>query len=106
MNKLSHTTAFPDNVVPAAIPGVTDILLRVMENVYAVLGVGLGSANQPSRENWSGRGPGVGGTRPRANRDGLTADPGPPVGPGTLPGEVEGARAEGREFRPLGARRW
>ncbi|HXQ62509.1 MAG TPA: N,N-dimethylformamidase beta subunit family domain-containing protein [Acidimicrobiales bacterium] len=53
VNKLSQTTAFPDNVVPAAIPGVTETLLRVMENVYAVLGVGLGSANQPSRENWS-----------------------------------------------------
>jgi len=53
VNKLSNTTAFPDNVVPAAIPGVTDILLRVMENVYSVLGGGLGSANQPSRANWS-----------------------------------------------------
>jgi hypothetical protein len=53
VNKLSNTTAFPSNVVPAAIPGVTDILLRVMENVYAVLGVGLGSVNQPSRGNWS-----------------------------------------------------
>jgi hypothetical protein len=53
VNKLSQTTAFPDNVVPAAIPGVTETLLQVMENVYAVLGVGLGSANQPSRENWS-----------------------------------------------------
>ena len=52
VNKLAHTTAFPTNVVPAAIPGVTDILLRVMENVYAVLGVGLGSANQPSNGNW------------------------------------------------------
>jgi hypothetical protein len=52
VNKLSNTTAFPSNVVPAAIPGVTDILLRVMENVYAVLGVGLGSVNQPSLGNW------------------------------------------------------
>jgi hypothetical protein len=51
VNKLSNTTAFPTNVVPAAIPGVTEILLGVMENVYAVLGVGLGSANQPSRAN-------------------------------------------------------
>jgi hypothetical protein len=52
VNKLSNTTAFPSNVVPAAIPGVTDILLRVMENVYAVLGVGLGSVNQPSLGTW------------------------------------------------------
>jgi hypothetical protein len=52
VNKLSNTTAFPDNVVPAAIPGVTEVLLRVMENVYGVLGVGLGSETQPSRANW------------------------------------------------------
>jgi hypothetical protein len=53
VNKLSNTTAFPDNVVPAAIPGVTDVLLRVMENVYAALGLGLGSENNPSRANWA-----------------------------------------------------
>jgi len=53
VNKLSNTTAFPTDVVPAAIPGVTEILLRVMENVYGVLGIGLGSENQPSRANWS-----------------------------------------------------
>ena len=36
--KLSNTTAFPWNIVPKAIPGVTDVLLRSMENVYEVLG--------------------------------------------------------------------
>jgi hypothetical protein len=64
VNKLSHTTAFPDNVVPAAIPGVTEILLRAMENVYATLGVGLGSANQPSRANWSEVAPASGAASP------------------------------------------
>jgi hypothetical protein len=53
VNKLSQTTAFPTNVVPAAIPGVTEILLGVMENVYGVLGTAPGSANQQSRANWS-----------------------------------------------------
>jgi hypothetical protein len=64
VNKLSHTTAFPDNVVPAAIPGVTEILLGVMENVYAVLGVGLGSVNQPSQPNWATLPPGSGASTP------------------------------------------
>jgi hypothetical protein len=52
VNKLSHTTAFPTNVVPAALPGVTDVLLRAMENVYSVLGTAPGSATRPSRPNW------------------------------------------------------
>lgn len=64
VNKLSHTTAFPDNVVPAAIPGVTEILLGVMENVYAVLGVGLGSANQPSPASGTTLPPGSGASTP------------------------------------------
>ncbi len=52
VNKLSHTTAFPTNVVPAAITGVTDVLLRAMENVYSALGTGPGSATRPSQANW------------------------------------------------------
>ena len=54
VNKLSNTTAFPSIVVPAAIPGVTAILLRAMENVYGVLGNGPGSATHPSGGNWKG----------------------------------------------------
>ena len=52
VNKLSHTTGFPNDVVPSAIPGVTDVLLRVMENVYSVLGRGPASLSQPSHPNW------------------------------------------------------
>ncbi|MGH9029762.1 MAG: hypothetical protein ACRDV4_09130, partial [Acidimicrobiales bacterium] len=52
VNKLSHTTGFPTTVVPSAIPGVTSVLLRVMENVYSALGTGPGSITQPSRTNW------------------------------------------------------
>ncbi|MGH9917966.1 MAG: N,N-dimethylformamidase beta subunit family domain-containing protein, partial [Nitrososphaerales archaeon] len=52
VNKLSHTTGFPTTVVPSAIPGVTPVLLRVMENVYSALGTGPGSITRPSRANW------------------------------------------------------
>jgi hypothetical protein len=64
VNKLSNTTAFPSNVVPAAIPGVTDVLLRVMENVYGTLGRGPGSSSQPARANWEEVAPVVGTQTP------------------------------------------
>ena len=51
VNKLSNTTAFPWNIVPKAIPGVTDVLLRMMVNVYGTLGLGPGSQVQPSTGN-------------------------------------------------------
>jgi hypothetical protein len=50
--KLSNTTAFPTGVVPAAIPGVTDILLRAMLNVYGTFGNGPAAEVQPSSSNW------------------------------------------------------
>ena len=53
VNKLANTTAFPSNVVPAAIPGVTDVLLRAMENLYGTFGDGPASATQPSSGNWT-----------------------------------------------------
>ena len=53
VNKLSNTTAFPWNVVPKAIPGVTEILLRAMENVYGTFGHGPASKVRPSTGNWS-----------------------------------------------------
>jgi hypothetical protein len=53
VNKLSNTTAFPSDVVPAAIPGVTDVLLRAMENLYGTFGTGPASATQPSSGNWT-----------------------------------------------------
>ncbi|MHB8681726.1 MAG: N,N-dimethylformamidase beta subunit family domain-containing protein [Acidimicrobiales bacterium] len=54
VNKLADTQGVPSNVLPAAIPGVTEVLRRAMENVYAVLGAGPASASQPSRANWQG----------------------------------------------------
>ncbi|HLN17540.1 MAG TPA: N,N-dimethylformamidase beta subunit family domain-containing protein [Acidimicrobiales bacterium] len=53
VNKLSNTVAFPWNIVPKAIPGVTDILLRVMENVFATFGNGPAAATQRSGGNWT-----------------------------------------------------
>jgi len=52
VGKLSNTTAFPSNVVAAATPGVTDILLRAMENVYGTFGNGPASVTRPSGGNW------------------------------------------------------
>jgi hypothetical protein len=51
--KLSNTTAFPWNIVPKAIPGVTDVLLRAMENVYGLFGSGPASARTPSTGTWA-----------------------------------------------------
>jgi hypothetical protein len=51
--KLSNTTEFPWNIVPRAIPGVTDVLLRAMENVYGTFGKGPASATQPSSGTWA-----------------------------------------------------
>jgi hypothetical protein len=51
--KLSNTTEFPTNIVPAAIPGVTDVLLRAMENVFGTFGAGPASKGRPAGSNWS-----------------------------------------------------
>jgi hypothetical protein len=47
------STLIPPNVVPDPIPGVTAPILRVMENIYSVLGTGPASATHPSQGNWS-----------------------------------------------------
>ena len=43
VNGMSNSTLVPPNVVPAAAAGVTDLLLRMMENVYSVIGMGPAS---------------------------------------------------------------
>ncbi len=53
VNKLSHSTLIPPNTVPDAIPGVTAPLLRIMENLYSVLGAGPAGTTHPSQGNWS-----------------------------------------------------
>jgi hypothetical protein len=49
---LVNSTLIPPNVVPDPIPGVTAPLLRVMENLYSVIGMGPASVTQPSQGNW------------------------------------------------------
>jgi hypothetical protein len=49
---LSNSSLIPPNVVPDATPGVTEALLAIMENLYAVIGTGPASITQPSQGNW------------------------------------------------------
>jgi hypothetical protein len=51
--RLANATAMPTNVVPAAIPGETDVLLRAMENLYGRFGQGPAGALGPSAGNWT-----------------------------------------------------
>ncbi len=52
VGQLADCPLVPSNVVPSAVPAVTSVLLRIMENVYSVLGSGPGSVSQPSKGNW------------------------------------------------------
>lgn len=49
---LSNSTLIPGNVVPDAIPGVTEPLLRIMVNLYSVIGMGPASRTRPSQGTW------------------------------------------------------
>jgi len=70
--KLSNTTAFPWNIVPKAIPGITDNLLRAMENLYGLFGNGPASATQPSTGNWTAAYEGSGAGAGSAQSTGTT----------------------------------
>jgi hypothetical protein len=53
VNRLANSA--PDlypNILPRAVPGVTDILLRAMENLYGLFGNVPASAKTPSGGNW------------------------------------------------------
>ena len=50
--RLANSTAMPANILPQAIPGETDVLLRAMENLYGLFGNGPAGAQQPSGSNW------------------------------------------------------
>ncbi len=52
VGSMSDTTGFPTDIVPAPTPGVTAPLLRIMENVYSVLGSGPADATHPSAGTW------------------------------------------------------
>lgn len=53
VGQLANCPLVPSNVVPSAVPGVTAPLLRMMENLYSVLGTGPGSVFHSSQGNWS-----------------------------------------------------
>jgi hypothetical protein len=50
---LADSTLIPPNLVPDPTPGITAPLLRIMENVYSVIGTGPASLTRPSQGNWS-----------------------------------------------------
>lgn len=52
VNKLSSSVLVPGGLLPAPVPGVTDVLLRAMQNVYSVLGTAPASVAHPSKANW------------------------------------------------------
>jgi hypothetical protein len=53
VGQLSDSPLIPPNVLPSVEPGVTPILLRIMENLYSVLGAGPAAASHPSQGKWS-----------------------------------------------------
>jgi hypothetical protein len=51
--RMANSTLIPPNVLPNAMPGVTDLLWRAMENLYARFGQGPATALGSSGANWS-----------------------------------------------------
>jgi hypothetical protein len=52
VSRLSNAPRIDPNIVFAAIPGVTSVLWRMMENVFSLFGQGPASSTQPSVANW------------------------------------------------------
>jgi hypothetical protein len=52
--RLADSSAMPANILPRAIPGETDVLLRAMENLYGCFGSGPAGATEPAGGNWAG----------------------------------------------------
>ena len=50
---LGNTGAIPPNVIVPAIPGVTDVIRRAMENVYGRFGLGPATSYGSSGGNWA-----------------------------------------------------
>jgi hypothetical protein len=49
---LSNSALIPPDVIPVPAPEITIPLLRIMQNLYAVIGLGPASISQPSQGNW------------------------------------------------------
>jgi hypothetical protein len=52
VGQMADAPLIPTIVLPAPVPGVTSVLLRIMMNIYSVLGAGPASATHPSTGNW------------------------------------------------------
>ena len=52
VGQLADAPLIPTNVLPSPVPGVTPYLLRIMENIYSVLGMAPASITHPSTGNW------------------------------------------------------
>ena len=52
VGQLADAPLIPPNVLQGPVPGVTDHLLRIMMNVYSVLGTAPASITHPSTGNW------------------------------------------------------
>ncbi len=52
VGQLTNSVLVPPNVLPGPVAGVTPALLRIMENVYSVIGSGPASTTHPSQGNW------------------------------------------------------
>ena len=52
VGQLANAPLIPSNVLNGPVPGVTDHLLRIMVNVYSVLGTAPASITHPSTGNW------------------------------------------------------
>ncbi len=53
MSLLATTGSIPPNVSSPAIPGVTDVIRRAMENVYGRFGLGPAGPYGSSSGNWA-----------------------------------------------------
>jgi hypothetical protein len=52
VHRLANSKYVPPNVLPYAVPGTTDILLRAMDNVLGRFGLGPAGMTTPSGGNW------------------------------------------------------
>jgi hypothetical protein len=52
VGELANAPLIPSNVLPAPVPGVTEHLLRIMINVYSVLGTAPAGTTHQSTGNW------------------------------------------------------
>jgi hypothetical protein len=65
ISKLGAGSIIPNLILPGPVPGVTEYLLRVMENIFSVFGAGPAGITHPSIPNWQIFYPGGKGITPQ-----------------------------------------